>query len=210
MKLMRAWANRLDQLNGFANYLDEKGFLNKGESNEKATIFRAYYRFYNDGDYPHGYKFQSRQVVQEYLENRLEKFMKKIIKKNMTPAIRTGVRRAKLKDTIDTITTYTTVDSTSPTMVAVFAKKLPISARNAISDPLVAMNVRFRDLTVITNTACNAHEWEKSYHNPANNVMLYKRKKMKEAGIWDQMMEDTLVGVIGECAKIEFILKNQL
>lgn len=210
MKIMRAWNGRLNNLNAFANYLDENDILNKGESNEKAKIFHQYYRFYNDGDYPRGYKFAAYTKAQEYLEDRLEKFMKKIVKKYMSAEIRTAVREKRLADTIETITSYTGTDTTSPHMIMAFAKRLPYSIRMEIGDAMVAMNVRSRDLDLITKSACDNYEWEESYHNPSNTVMLYKRAKMKEVGIWDKMMEETLVAVIGECAKIEFMLKNHL
>ena len=64
-----------------------KGILTKSEQSQKDSIFRQYYRWYNDGDFPRGLsskgisKGMGDEQVEKALEEMVEEFMKKILNK---------------------------------------------------------------------------------------------------------------------------------
>jgi hypothetical protein len=77
----RAWSGKIANIDNLMSWMYDKGILNKGEQAEKDNRFREYYRWYNDGDYPRGLKGMPDKKVEEYLENRIEEFIKKVLAK---------------------------------------------------------------------------------------------------------------------------------
>jgi len=77
----RAWSGKIANIDNLMSWMYDKGILNKGEQAEKDGRFREYYRWYNDGDYPRGLKGMPDKKVEEYLENRIEEFIKKVLAK---------------------------------------------------------------------------------------------------------------------------------
>ena len=49
---LRAWNNKLKSIDDLMSWMYDKDILNKGEKSDKDRIFRQYYRYYNDGDFP--------------------------------------------------------------------------------------------------------------------------------------------------------------
>lgn len=86
-KVRRAWNNRLEGINNLLSWLYETDVLNKGEKGKKDSIFRQYYRYYNDGDTPRGvltkYKIpgHASDLVEKYLEQYVEDFICTILNK---------------------------------------------------------------------------------------------------------------------------------
>jgi hypothetical protein len=83
----RAWAGKLENLDKLFAWLYDKEILNKGEQAKKDSIFRQYYRWYNDGDFPKGLsskgisKYQGDDKIERALEDQIEEFMKQILNK---------------------------------------------------------------------------------------------------------------------------------
>lgn len=89
-KAGRAWNGRLGKIDSLLAWMYDKDILNKGEKAKKDSIFRKYYRYYNDGDFPKGvkdengetiYKGMNPDYVENALENQLDEFIKKILSK---------------------------------------------------------------------------------------------------------------------------------
>jgi hypothetical protein len=77
----RAWSGKIKNIDNLLAWMYDKGILNKSEQTQKDARFREYYRWYNDGDYPKGMNGMKDEVVETYLENRIEEFIKKVLAK---------------------------------------------------------------------------------------------------------------------------------
>jgi hypothetical protein len=83
----RAWSGKIKNLDNLFAWLYDKGIMNKGEQAKKDSIFRQYYRWYNDGDFPRGLaskgisKYQGDDKIERALEDEVENFMKVILNK---------------------------------------------------------------------------------------------------------------------------------
>jgi hypothetical protein len=88
-KARRAWSNRLVQIDKLMAWMYTKDILNKGEKKRKDVLFRQYYRYYNDGDFPKSLeskglgRWSDPKQVETALEELLEEFIKKILSKYM-------------------------------------------------------------------------------------------------------------------------------
>ena len=80
-KVRRAWNNRLDGINNLLFWMYKTDVLNKGEKAKKDSIFRQYYRYYNDGDAPRGVlrKYGISVYNKELLEKRLEQYLEDFV-----------------------------------------------------------------------------------------------------------------------------------
>lgn len=84
----RAWSGKLSNLDDLFSWMYDKGILNKTDKAMKDSIFRQYYRYYNDGDFPKGLikskdiqRWDSPEKIEKGLEEYVEDFMKSILAK---------------------------------------------------------------------------------------------------------------------------------
>lgn len=87
VKPRRAWSGRISHLDKLLAWMYDKNILNKTDQARKDTLFRSYYRYYNDGEFPRvlsplGYnKWMSDEKIEAALEELIEEFIKKILSK---------------------------------------------------------------------------------------------------------------------------------
>lgn len=87
MKTERAWKGKLSGLDSILAWAYDQNILTKTDKNEKDRIFRAYYSWHNDGDFPlivrkMGLnKWSPRKDVSTAIETVLEEFLRKMIRK---------------------------------------------------------------------------------------------------------------------------------
>lgn len=84
----RAWSGKLENLDSLFSWMYDKGILNKTDKAKKDSIFRQYYRYYNDGDFPSGLvkakdikRWDTKEDIEKGLEEYIEDFMKSILAK---------------------------------------------------------------------------------------------------------------------------------
>ena len=77
----RAWQGKLENLDNLFSWLYSQNILSRDEQDEKDELFRAYYRFYNDGDTPTNIEIESDESEEQALERSLDDFMKKVLSK---------------------------------------------------------------------------------------------------------------------------------
>jgi len=82
----RAWGHGLENIDGLMAWLYDQEILNKGERERKDTIFRQYYRFYNDGDAPRGVlrKYGVSMYNKKLVEVKLEEYLNEFISAMLT------------------------------------------------------------------------------------------------------------------------------
>jgi len=95
LKIRRAWNGRLNHLNDLLSWMYEEDILNKTEKAKKDRTFRAYYRYYNDGDTPRGFKHVDKERTEEYLENTVNELIAELLKKKQGKYNRADFRKAQ-------------------------------------------------------------------------------------------------------------------
>ena len=106
----RAYFGRLKKIDSLMSWMYDKGILTAGEKAKKDTIFRAYYRYYNDGDFPKALaikglsgKWGDRKENEKALEDYLESFIKPILAKYMPRVDRKEFRLDKMIGNLNTV-----------------------------------------------------------------------------------------------------------
>ena len=83
----RAWNHGLENTNGLLSWMYDKEILNKGDRAKKDSIFRQYYRYYNDGDAPrgvlrkYGVSMYQKTLVEQKLELYVNDYIASMLKK---------------------------------------------------------------------------------------------------------------------------------
>ena len=103
VKIGRAWNNKLDNINELLSWMYEEDILNKTEKAEKDRTFRAYYRYYNDGDQPRGIAHADKEWTRKYLENSVNEFIAKILTKKQGKYSRADFRKSRKIDQLRTL-----------------------------------------------------------------------------------------------------------
>ena len=108
-KTQRAWSGKINHIDKLLSWMYDKGILNKSEKNRKDTLFRSYYRYYNDGDFPHILtnkgigKYSSKEQIEQALEEEVEDFIKSILSKYSGKYSRTDFRYDQYTKQLDDV-----------------------------------------------------------------------------------------------------------
>lgn len=88
MKAYRAWNNKLRNINRLLWWLYDNDILTKTEQRQKDKVFRQYYRYHNDGDFPRAlsqttklWRLSPKTEIAEQLELYVENFIKELLVK---------------------------------------------------------------------------------------------------------------------------------
>lgn len=93
LKPGRAWSGKLKNLDNLMSWMYDEDILSKGEKKKKDSLFRQYYRWYNDGDLPSlarslgiskGMVYNGSWAegkIEEALEEKVTEFIKSILTK---------------------------------------------------------------------------------------------------------------------------------
>lgn len=109
VKPRRAWSGRISHLDKLLAWMYDKNILNKTDQARKDTLFRSYYRYYNDGEFPRvlsplGYnKWMSDEKIEAALEELIEEFIKKILSKYAGKYSRRDFRYDQYIDQLDNV-----------------------------------------------------------------------------------------------------------
>jgi len=91
-KTGRLWRGGANQIDEFVTWVYDK--MNKTDQNKKDVSCRRYYRYYNDGDMPHGMTFLSKDERELKLEEKTTTVILSLFKKYNTVARRRECRAA--------------------------------------------------------------------------------------------------------------------
>ena len=103
----RAWNGKLEKIDKLLAWMYDKDILSKGDQKRKDSIFNAYYRYYNDGDFPRilstrGFnKYQDKTKIETALENIIDEFLKEMLTKYLPKVDRTTYRLDQTLKVID-------------------------------------------------------------------------------------------------------------
>ncbi len=108
-KPRRAWSGKIGNIDKLLSWMYAKGILTKSEQNQKDSLFRQYYRYYNDGDHPRTlskngiYKWDSKEKIETALEEKIDTWIKGILSKYSKKVNRTEFRYGQLISELSTI-----------------------------------------------------------------------------------------------------------
>jgi hypothetical protein len=86
-KAGRAWEGKIKNIDNLLSWMYDKGIMGKGDMGAKDSLFRQYYRYYNDGDFPGSLKsrgfnsYMPAEKIAAALEELIEDYIKKILSK---------------------------------------------------------------------------------------------------------------------------------
>lgn len=182
----RGWDGKLKKVDALLAWMYDKDILTKGEKSKKDQVFRAYYRYYNDGDMPgtlksQGFnKYSDPAKVEAALEKYLEDFMKTLLTKYLPKIDRTEFRLDKLISDLNTVISVATQHDAYG-LLTYWLKTVKLS------DP----DGTLKQLVDTLNTQYAALKDEADAKHPAshNRVMSSRVDMLKDANVWSPKMQ---------------------
>jgi len=196
VKARRAWSGKIDQLDKLMAWMYDKDIINKGEKNRKDSIFRQYYRYYNDGDFPASLKskgiskYQNPDTIETALEELIEEYIKAILNKYAGKYDRADFRIDTLLDELHIIKGVVD-DYESHGLVTYWSKKTKVSDK---FDIMVSQLDKTRQkLDELTADAINGYDFGdmSSWKRPSQNNTIKSRRRMMTDldNLWTPSME---------------------
>ena len=197
VKARRAWSGKIDQLDKLMAWMYDKDIINKGEKSRKDSIFRQYYRYYNDGDFPASLyskgisAYQDPDTIETALEELIEEYIKAILNKYAGKYDRADFRIDTLLGELHTIKGVVD-DYDSHGLVTYWSKKTKVSDK---FDIMVSQLDKTRQkLDELTADAINGYDFGElaSYERPSQNHSIkYRKSKMEfvSKSLWTSAME---------------------
>ena len=211
----RAWSGKIENIDKLLSWMYDKGILNKGEKNEKDVRFRAYYRYYNDGDFPAALKsrgiskWDSKEKIQTALEQYIEEFIKKVLAKYTGKFDRKDFRIDTILADLNTL--KSTIDRNDPYSMIYFSDKVKID--DPEFDKLIdQMKKQAEDLQEASDKVVktsDVYKGKSSYEIPTkNNGITWKKQKMESDKVWTPELEKMYVALTQTISKIGVIIDN--
>lgn len=201
----RAWDGKLKKVDALLSWMYDKDILNKGEKAKKDQIFRAYYRFYNDGDMPSALKmkglsrYSDKKEVEMALEKYLEDFIKSTLTKYLPKVDRTDFRLDKAIKDLNTVIDVSSRNDAHG-LLTYWLKTVKLndedSALKAMVDTLDAQYKALKE---------EANEVDPDSYN---TTMSYRMEKMKETKKWNKSLQKKWDDLTVTMAGITQFLKN--
>lgn len=215
-KAGRAWNNKLKGLDSLLAWMYDKNLLTKDEKKKKDIVFRQYYRYYNDGDFPRAlarkgmrnpttfYKGNSyttdkdqAERVEIALEEYLEDFIKQILVKYSGKIDRAAFRFDKFMREMNQLKDILKSNNFHG-VTKYWGNKYKVD------------DTKFQELLVQLTADYNKFDAEVNKVNPdgSNTGLSYRRDQMKEQGIWNDEFEYGFEQLENICIKMSRIIED--
>lgn len=209
----RAWSGKLERLDKLLAWMYDHNILNKGEKSKKDSIFRQYYRYYNDGDFPKGLQakginsFSRKEVIEKELETMVEDFIKEILSKYQGKYNR---QEFMYDDLLSELYTLNNVikDYDVYGFLNYWSKKTKI-ADDAYDKAMTELRKIYDSLDKAANDDIAKHDFGNtpSYNRPGPSYTIsYRRDQMKNLGIWNDKLEKDYTKMTDICDEIKKII----
>lgn len=202
----RAWEGKLKKIDKLLAWMYDKDILTKGEKAKKDTIFRAYYRYYNDGDMPAALKLQgmSKYSLETETETALEKYLEDFIKTILAKYL-PKVNRAEfqLDDIISSLKTPIDVCERydAHALLTYWIKQVKVSDDTELKGMLEDAQAKYDALKTAADSASP---------KTSNTVISYRVEKMKEEGTWNKQLDKQWDALKASMDPVTTFLKNLL
>ena len=203
-KARNAWNGKLKHIDNLLAWMYDKDILTKTEKAEKDRIFHAYYRYYNDGDFPRALslkgfsKYSSSEEVETALEEYLNDFIKKILSKYAGKYSRKEFRYDQLNDQLNNAIKQCDIDGQyfSPDSLLCWVNYIPNKDEelvNLIHDLNVAYNKLNIDMKEVESKNSDIIQQNEKYYyvgSFSGYVLNVAMEKFKKYNLWDKSLEN--------------------
>jgi len=184
-KAGRAWAGKLKNVDNLMAWMYDKGILGKGDKNAKDSVFRQYYRYYNDGDFPgslraKGYNtYMPEEKIEAALEEMIEEFIKKILAKYSGKFDRSDFRYDMLLGDLNTLSDILKRED-AYSLINYWSKEIDVK-----DNEFQALLQQLKEEYKLADEAVNKKLAQLG--TPMNNVTISHRKKtLEDKNAWDK------------------------
>ena len=210
----RAWSGKLENLENLFSWMYSKGILNKDEKAKKDRIFRQYYRWYNDGDFPSDLRLKVSQsdrdeVIEKALEELIEKFMKEVLNKYTGKYDRREFHIDTLLGDLNTLENIVAGHNDSSRgepdpygLLNYWGKKIN-TGDSEFEKMLGELGPLYKDVDESTDKAL-----EKAGEKLGGYTIAYRRQMAKDKGIWTADLEKKYQKMKDHMLKMHEILKT--
>jgi len=180
----RAWNGKIKNIDNLLSWMYDNDILTKKDKKKKDSLFRQYYRYYNDGDFPRGVgkkagisSYSNSSVIAMELEVQITAFIKEILSKYSGKYDRTQFRYSQLLSELYTIqSVLSSYDSQS--LLSYWSKKTKVD------------DDKFQELLVKLESITNELLAEiKSINKEGGMTISYYRREMTNSKTWSPKCE---------------------
>lgn len=203
-KAGNAWNGKIERIVSLLNWMHDKDILSKSEKAEKDKVFRSYYRYYNDGDFPRALsakglsKYSPKEEVEIALEEYINSFIKKILSKYAGKYSKKEFRFDQLNSQIDYALKNCDIDDQyfSPTQLLYWVNYIPNKDEELV-DLIYDLDVATKKLNadmkdVESKNSDIISQKEKYYYvgSFSSHVLNVAIEKFKKYNLWNKSLEN--------------------
>ena len=203
-KARNAWNGKIKHIDSLLAWMYDKDILTKTEKDEKDRVFRSYYRYYNDGDFPRALsskglsKYSPEDKVENALEEYLNNFIKKILSKYAGKYSKKEFRYDQLNSQLDHVFKNCDINSKyfSPTSLLYWVNYIP-NKDDELVNLIHNLDVEFNKLRVDmenieSKASDNIKQKEKYYYDGmiSGRVLNVAAEEFKKYGLWNNSLEN--------------------
>lgn len=185
----RAWSGKISRIDTLLGWMYDKGILTTVEKEEKDKIFRQYYRYYNDGDFPRLVSRKdvrsqaSKSEIESALEEVLEDFIKSILKKYSGKFDKSEFAYDKFIGEMEEL--LRVFNGNDLSSMRYFGNKIPVPDNEFLKLYKVLMNLK--DEADEYMAPVIDKNWPvKNWDSPHSKIYSFKKEALQKAGLWDK------------------------
>lgn len=221
-KAGNAWNGKIEHIEKLLSWMYDKDILTKAEKAEKDKIFKAYFRYYNDGDFPRALlskgidKYSSDEEIGVALEEYLNDFIKRILSKYAGKYSRKEFRYDQLINQINDAISQCDIDDKyfSPSSLTYWVNYIP-NKDDELVNLIYKLNTEYDKLDsnmkeIENKSADIIKQKEKNYRNGSicNKVINVAVEEFKKYNLWNNALENQLRKVKSIVLDIENKLRD--
>lgn len=215
-KPRRVWSGGIENIDKLLSWMYAKGILTKGEQNQKDSLFRQYYRYYDDGDHPRGLskngisKWDSKQKIETALEEKIDTWIKGILSKYSGKVNRTEFRYDQFISELSTIKSVIS-DYDAHGLINYWAKKTNINDTR-FGELLNKLSTQYQSLkSEIDNLIPNVKYPEgTNSHNKvsSNHTISHIRRTLQGMKQWPKNIEASYQEIVHTMDDMSVIVES--
>ena len=221
-KARNAWNGKLKHIDNLLAWMYDKDILTKTEKDEKDKVFRSYYRYYNDGDFPRALsskglsKYSPDDKIENALEEYLNNFIKKILSKYAGKYSKKEFRYDQLNSQLDIALKSCDINDKyfSATSLLYWVNYIPNKDEELVN-LIHNLDIEFNKLKanmkdIESKASDNIKQKEEHYYDGSfsNRVLGVAIEEFKKHDLWNNSLENQTKKIKSIAVDIENKLRN--
>lgn len=198
----RGWNGKIKKIDSILSWMYDQNILTATEKKKKDSVFRQYYRYYNDGDFPTALKVKGiskrsgEKVVETELEKYLETFIKEMLAKYLPKVNRREFRLDTLIKELSVVRDVADREDVHG-LLTYWLKKTKINDEEGI----------LAEFTEELKKSYEILKKELDSIDPASStVVSYRKVRMKENGTWDSKLDKLYDNMVADIKLIKMYI----